>query len=236
MRKVRLVLIFCLMLSIFGGLFLLRGKNEYSYYLAIGDYLSKEQNQNGEEVQSFANYFGNYLLDNHEVKAVSNTYSLNNMTSKKMLEIIEGETSNEDDDKLAKLIKKSKYITISLGINDILNQVKYDSLEDKLVYDKDLIKNKIEICKYNYYKVVEEIKDINDNAKVILVGYYDIYGDSEIVSALNESIKDVAIDTGAVYIDNSALKDNYLYKENKLYLTSLGHEEISRKIIEAIKR
>ena len=70
---------------------------------------------------------------------VNTGYLKNNLTSKKLLEMIEKDSYKIDDSSLVDLIKKSKYITISLGMNDIISQVKYDELSDKLIYDKDIV-------------------------------------------------------------------------------------------------
>jgi hypothetical protein len=55
-------------------------------------------------------------------------------------------------------------------MNDIISQVKYDELSDKLIYDKDIVSNKIEIFKHNYHEIMEEIKNLNKDVNVVLIG------------------------------------------------------------------
>ena len=51
-----------------------------------------------------------------------------------------------------------------------------------------------------------EIKDINKDVNILLVGCYNIYGDMELTASLNEAIKEVAnencyfIDIGGNYV------------------------------------
>lgn len=224
-----LVMVFCL-----GGFFLLK-KDDYCYYLAIGDYISNEQVFEDKTVNSFSNLLGDFLVEEKVVNEVSTGYLKNNMTSKKMLEMIEKDSYKVDDSKLVDLIKKSKYITITLGINDVISQVKYDSYKNKIIYDKDVISNKIDIFKHNYHEIVEQIKDINGDAKVLLVGCYSLYGDKELSTLINDATKSVSEDTDSYYVDVSDIEDKYMYQDNQLYLTSLGQEEIYKKVINVIR-
>ena len=187
MKKIKiigcLVIVVCLCL---GG-YALYKKEDYSYYLALGDYISKKQVLDDKEVDSFSSFLGEHLIKEKEINEVNQGYLKNNMTSKKLLEMIEKDSYKIDDSALSELIKKSKYITISLGMNDIVNQVRYDSFNDKLIYDRDVINNKIEVFKHNYHEIVEEIKNLNNDAYVVLIGCYCVYGDVELANLLNNT-------------------------------------------------
>ena len=234
MRRLKIIAVILVIGLTCFGIYKLYDKEEYSYYLVMGDYVSNTQTFNSEPVNSFASYVGEYLTKNKLVNEVSKGYLKNNMTSKKMLEMIEKDSYVENDESLVNLIKKSKYITITLGVNDIVNQIKYDTLKDKLIYDKEDIAHKVEIFKHNYHEIVEEIKDINDNAKVILVGCYNLYGDSEVSLLINEAIADIASGNNCYFVDVSDIRDKYMYQENELYLNKLGQEVISNKVINLI--
>ena len=99
-------------------------------------------------------------------------------------------------------IKDSKYITISLGINDLINDIKYDKNNAKLTYNKELIEERINVFKHNYFNIVNGIKEVNAEAKIILVGNSFIYDDF-IEGSLNNAIKDVASYNELIYIDIS---------------------------------
>lgn len=229
-------IIITLLVSIFVlSSFILLMKKDFSYYLVIGDYVSKNQTFNDTQIKSFSSDVGEYLKSNNLVNEVSEGYLNNNMTSKRLLEMIEKDAYMIDDNNLIDEIKKSKYITITLGINDIISNLKYDKLNDELIYNKDVISNKIDIFKHNYYKIIEEIKDINNDTKIMLVGTYSLYEDTFVFDSLNSAIKEVADYYKLEYVDLSDLKDNYLYLDNSLYLNSLGQEMIGKKVILKIK-
>lgn len=236
MKKIKYISGFVLIFILVFGLFLLNKKENYSYYLVLGDYISNNQLLNDQNVESFSSYVASYLCDNKLVNESNTGYLKNNMTSKKMLEMIEKDTYKDDETALVSLIKKSKYITITLGINDIINLLKYDTYQNKLVYDKDIIVNKIEILKHNYHEIIEEIKNLNSDVKVFTIGVYQLYEDKELMGMMNSTIKEVSREQDAYYVDISNINDKYMYQDNELYLTNLGQEEISKKVISLIKQ
>jgi len=210
-------------------------KKKESWYHVLGDYISNDQVINNKKIDSFSYGVERYLKDNKLVSEVSRGYLKNNMTSKKLLEMIESDVYGVDKINLSDVIKKSKYMTITLGINDVISNVKYDKLNDELVYNKDVIKGKVDIFKHNYHQIIEEIKDINGNVDIMLVGTYSIYNDDYVFNTINDSIKEVAIYHNLVYVDLTDISDKYLYLDNSLYLSELGHEEVSKKVISKIK-
>lgn len=232
MKKIKVIGGFVVVLSLIMGIILLKNKKDYSYYLVMGDYVSNNQTFDSKEVNSFTSLLSNYFLENGHVSEVNKGYLKNNMNSKTLLEMIEKDSYKIDNSSLVKLIKKSKYITITLGINDVINQIKYDSNNNKLIYDKEIVENKIDIFKHNYHQILEEIKNLNNDAKVLLVGCYNIYGDEELSTRLNNAIKEVSLNNG-YYVDVSDL-DRYVYQSNELYLTNIGQEEIYNRVLECI--
>lgn len=236
MKKFKILGSLSLVFLLIIGVTLLINKKEYSYYLAIGDYVSNNQFIDNSNINGFSYMVGEYLTNDKEVNGVNTSYLKNNMTSKKMLEMIEKDAYKEKDESLVSLIKKSKYITISLGINDLISNIKYDSNNKRLIYDKEIINNKIAIFKHNYHEILEGINEINDNAKVILVGVYNIYGDDELADSINLAINEVANEfSNGYYVDISDIGDKYMYMDNELYLTNFGQEVISNKVISLIK-
>lgn len=236
MKKIRIILSAILIAVLILGVITLIKKKDYSYYLVMGDYVSNKQAIGEKQIDSFSSFVGNFLKEKKMVNEVNNQYLKNNMTSKKMLEMIESETYKSKGSDLVSLIKKSKYISITLGLNDVINQIKYDGSQNKIIYDKEIVTNKIEIFKHNYYKILEEIKDINKNATILVVGIYPFYGNQELSMLINDVSKNVAEDNNCYYVDVSDINDKYMYQENELYLTSFGQEEISKKVISLIKQ
>lgn len=234
LKKFKIVSYLILLSLIIVGIGILFTKDEYSYYLSLGDYVSNYVMVDDVKVESFTDMVGDYLINEDKVAEHKSDYVSNNMTSKKLLEMIEGNVYNNEGSGLVDEIKKSKYVTITLGINDVLNYIKYDSISDKLIYDEEILKEKINVFKHNYYNIINEIKDINKESNVMLVGTYSIYGDNVVSNLLNDAIKDVSINYNCHFIDVSDIGDNYLYTSNKLYLNGMGQEVITNKVIAKI--
>ena len=153
-----------------------------------------------------------------------------------LLEMICKETYSGKDDGLTALIKDSKYITISVGMNDIVQYIRFDSNNQKIEYDKEYIKRKLEIMKQNYFEIIDEIKELNDGVSVYLVSYYSPFSwvneenkndVNEVFEMLNESIKEVSELMDVYFVDISEVsKEENMYSKHQIYLNQLGHEYV----------
>lgn len=197
-------------------------------YLAIGDYLSVSGNLRGEEIVSFSSLLGDYFIENKYVSDFNDKYVSASVDSYMLLEMISKDANCGDGSSLVSSIKISKYITVSVGINDILKYIRYDSNNRKMIYDKETIKRKLEIMKQNYYEIIEGIKDLNNDVNVYLVGYYCPYEEGrEVFDLLNESIKDVGDVTGVNFVDiGSVIENDCFVKNDDVYLNNKGHERV----------
>ena len=170
------------------------------------------------------------------VSNVNNNYVSSAYDSEILLEMITKDAYSGNDEGLVSVIKNSKYITISVGMNDIIDYIRFDSSKQKVIYDEEFIKRKLEIMKQNYYEIVEQIKDINEKSKVYLVGYYFPYDwvDEEykedvnkVFLMLNDCIKDVSVVSDAYYVDISDVsKEEYMFSKSQIYLNQSGHEYV----------
>lgn len=228
-----LIVVFCIIAILFALLKVVFFNKKLDTYLVMGDYLSVSGELNGKSIVSFSSLLGKYLLDNKEVEKVNSTYAFSSVDSYTLLEMIIKDAYSGEDSGLVSLIKDSKYISITVGLNDIYQYIRYDYKNKELIYDKEFIKRKIEMMKQNYYEIVNEIKDINSEVTVYLIGYYFPYDSYEEVSGdgvfdmLNDAIKDVGDVLGVYYVDVSKVgkKDN-LANENQIYLNNEGHKYI----------
>lgn len=213
-------------------------------YLVIGDYLSVSGYLNEEKIESFSSLLGEYFIDNDIVSKVNSNYAFSSVDSSLLLKMISEDSSSGKDDGLVGAIKDSKYITISVGMNDILEYIRFDSNNQKIVYDKEYIKRKLEIMKQNYYEIVEEIKSINGNASIYLLSYYSPFlwveeeckdQVSEVFYMLNECVEDVVELTSVKYVDISAVGETrYMVNNKQIYLNQLGQEYVFKLVKDEI--
>ena len=230
------IVVLCVVAILFGLYKVLSVNKKLDTYLALGDYLSVSGNLKGEEITSFTTLLGDYFVEDNLVSNVNNNYVSSSYDSETLLEMISKDAYSGKDEGLVDVIKNSKYITISVGMNDIIDYIRFDSSKQKVIYDEEFIKRKMEIMKQNYYEIVEQIKDINERSKVYLVGYYFPYDwveeeckeeANKVFLMLNEAIKDVSEVSDVYYVDISEVsKEDYMYSKNQIYLNKLGHEYV----------
>ena len=114
--------------------------------------------------------------------------------------------------KINNLIKKSKLIYISVGMNDLLE---YVSLEDNiLTYSSSLLTQKLALLQYNVHEIISSILAI----KEVEISYLSLYylNDSsfdELIKEYNEDIKDILEGMNVNFIDiNEVVEiENYTF-------------------------
>ena len=233
-----LIVVFCVIAILFALFKVLTPNKKLNTYLAIGDYLSVSGNLKGEKITSFTSLLGDYLESNKLVENVNYSYSSSSIDSSMLLEMINKDAYLGEGDNLVSLIKDSKYITISVGVNDVLQYIRFDSNNNEIIYDKEFIKRKLEIMKQNYYEIVDEIQNINEETAVYLIGYYcpfiEVKDDENVnivFNMLNESIKEVSELMNVNYVDISeANVEENMVNKNQIYLNNEGHEWVFESI------
>lgn len=231
-----LIVVFGIVSILFALVKVLMPTKKMNTYLALGDYLSVSGELKGEKINSFSSMLGEYLLDGGLVEVTNYSYSKSAIDSATLLEMICKDAYSGNDEGLVSLIKDSKYITISVGMNDILQYIRFDSSNQSVKYDKEYIKRKLEIMKQNYFEIIDEIKELNEGVSVYLVSYYcpfswvdeeNLEVVNEVFKLLNDSIKEVSDLMSVYYVDISEVsKDENMYSKYQIYLNELGHEYV----------
>lgn len=231
-----LIIVISVIAILFALIKVLSPSKKANTYLAIGDYLSVSGNLNGENINSFSNMLGDYLIRSKEVEVSNYNYVKSTLDSGTLLEMICKDAYSGNDGGLVSSIKNSKHISISVGMNDILQYIRFDSSNQHVEYDKEYIKRKLEIFKQNYYEIIEEIKELNDGVSVYLVGYYYPFSwvdeenkerVNEVFKMLNDSIKEVSEVTSVYYVDISEVsKEENMFSKYQIYLNQIGHEYV----------
>lgn len=231
-----LIVVFSIIAILFALMKLLKVNKKLDTYVALGDYLSVSGSVKGEDVTSFTSLLGEYFVSNNLVSKVNDSYTKSSITSEMLLEMINKDAYNENSEGLLSLIKDSKYVTISVGMNDILQYLRFDSNRQELIYDKEIVDRKLEIMKQNYCEIIEEIKNINENINVYLVSYYYPFEwvnednkieVNEVFNKLNSSIKEVSEVTNVHYVDISEVsKEENMFNKYQIYLNQSGQDNV----------
>jgi len=197
-------------------------------YMAMGDALLVA-----------TSYGENVYKELEDVNEFNDIVKRSNLDSNSLLRFIEVKATivkGNNSEKISNLIGKSKYITIQVGLNDLNSNVRFNKVEQKFYYDVEVVERICANLQENIYNIVNEIREINKDVKVLVIGYYLPFSSLddnekaiglELYGELNSSLRLGAYDSGAVFVDISDLSnemylvDGFLNEEGKKKLVSL---------------
>lgn len=150
-------------------------------------------------------FFSDYILypldENIKKDKYNYSFSNTNLTSELLLEYLDyNAVEIKENIKINDLIKKSKKIYISVGMNDLLRYISL--LDNKLTYSSTLINEKIALLEYNIYEIINSILAISD-VEIYYLSLYYLNDDDfdELIKEFNEEIKDLVNSMEANYIE-----------------------------------
>ena len=203
-------------------------------YMVIGDSISSGINSYGNKTYGYNDYLKNYLDNNNLLHKYNNYFIKNKYTIKELLNDIKSNKNilyNDKNYNLKKELRESDILTISIGMDELVNilnqnkEFKYlkDDL-DEMIKDMD-----------NLIKIITSYSKAN----VVLIGYYNPYNEynkdtERIFSYINDKYNTIAKKYNIKYIDiYNIIKKDKSYLPNKLdyHLTSKGYLEIAKEII-----
>lgn len=166
------------------------------------------------KIKNKVTLFSDYILNEYENSNRYNySFSNNNLTSDLLLEYLDYNAIDiQQNIKINKLIKKSKNIFISVGMNDLLQYV--SNINNKLVYNPTIIYQKMALLEYNISEIMNSILAI-DNVNIYYVSLYYFNDEAfdEIIKEYNEEIKVLleGIEVNYIEINNIITIENYTF-------------------------
>ena len=168
--------------------------------------------------------FSDYVLNpigRYEVKG-DISFSNKNLTSDLLLEYLDHNALNlKTNKRINYLIKKSKRIYLSVGMNDLLEYVSL--VDNKLVFSSTLMSQKIALLEYNVHEIISSILAIKE-VEIYYLSLYYLNDDclDSLIGEYNFDIKEVLEGLNVNYVDiNEVIKvNNFMYEEGnqkKLY-------------------
>lgn len=175
--------------------------------------------------------YNDYIRDELEKRNVLEDYISNfteaDQTIENLITSIENNYYQEEIDlTIQQALAKAKIITIGIGIDELANKSLKQVLPSK----------EIEDYKKDVEKLLNLIRNFNDG-KIFLLGIYKAYNLKEaIVLDINQSLKRIAQNNRAIFIDIADLINNreFFLLDNSYYLNYKGHKEIASKIDSAL--
>ena len=188
---------------------------ETIYYASIGDQLSRGINNLNKVENNYGDNIKNYYKDN-----LSNYVNYSNIDDYRVMDLINDINYNKTilynnkEYKMQNILIKANYITLSIGMNDILNKnnISYDYIDELL---KDIENLFIIIRKYN--------KD-----KIDYLSFYNIINNKDLIDYTNNRLEKMCKKYNINYIDISNLK-NYILEG--IYPNNNGYTYITNRIL-----
>ena len=179
----------------------------------------------------------------HDYK-INDSLSLKTMKSKELLYYLSCNAYLNNENKkisINQLIKESKYVVISIGINDLLSKLILNKYESKLTYDIDNISLMLSLFEQNLFNIIEHILLVNESCKIIVTTYDDPFYlvDKQdeihtILNKLNLTLISVCNFFGQHYVEIKLNNTMYYNDLNSFYPNDLGNQKIAEIIYQKI--
>ena len=234
-RISKYLVLFLIIISVF--LIYVFFKNDKINYIAIGDSLAKGVNAYNDSGYSYNDYLKDYLDETNKISYYTKKYTKKRNTTAELIKELETNT------KMKKDLRESDLVTISIGGEDILNNIKIEELNiNEILSIKKEISNiliDIENC----------IKEIRKYAKkeIIVIGYYNpipflfnVSGNDidKLFAYIDEEYKKISKKYNCIYIPIYQLfknNSNFLPNPSSIYPGRDGYEAIFNEIIKNYK-
>ena len=200
------------------------------YYVALGDFLTEGINPYGEKDYGYSDYLKDYFKSKNKLAYYKN-YANSTDTTNDLIEDIKYKTEIKKD------LRESDIVTLSIGINNLLNQLGNDIDINEIPE----IKEKVKEILPDISKTLTEIRKYAMN-KIIIVGYYNpvpfLFNTStpeldSLFAYIDEEYRNLSEEYNCTYISTYQLfKSNpdYLPNPRTIYPSIDAYKEIYKLI------
>ena len=209
-------------------------RDEDVYYLSIGDYLSNGINPYGTKDYGYSDYVKDYLNENDKLEVYVN-YSNENKRTIDIIKDIEDNIKIDVNGKkktMQNALIKADLVTLSIGMNDLINNVLFNS--DFSIND---LYNKLEQVSSDYEELFKIMRSYCKE-EIVLIGLYNTTGNNELDEFFDYANKKISVLANSYGIDYVSIydefKSNEYFVNNKIYPNKLGYEVIFDKIVNII--
>ncbi|MBU5212979.1 S-layer homology domain-containing protein [Heyndrickxia oleronia] len=182
-------------------------------YLALGDSLAAGQTPNKGIDKGYADFLAQQLDEVQLLGSFDKRFAVPGYTTTNVLEDIQNNISKPDlsgkEANIQKMIADAEIITIDAGANDLLKEIKVDFSKGTLQYDPEKLKAAITTVGTNTVQIINQIRELNSNAKIYVMGYYNPFPNLskeqttqllQLLQLLNTTIQEATEKFGAIYV------------------------------------
>ncbi|MGN1000582.1 MAG: SGNH/GDSL hydrolase family protein [Bacilli bacterium] len=211
-------------------------------YVALGDSLAKGINPYGEAAYGYTDYIADYLSKNNLLDNYVKEYTKSNYKISDLVNDINNNKSvihNETYINIKSTLRESDLITLSIGINDFLDELTVDNLSIKLK-DNAYLKNKINEISSEFNDLLVLIKKYA-KGDIIVIGYYNPFPYEQnykedldkLIKYLNSEYSNICQKNNVYFVDVFQYFDNrtdYLPNPLNKHPNVLGYNEIFNQV------
>lgn len=223
-------------------------------YIALGDSLAHGMNEVGIIGLGYADFVAQTLQQDGFITSYNKGFAYSGYTTKNVLEDIQNDVEKpvtgfgyqSDKVKLRTSIKEAEIITLTAGANDLIPILK--EFQSTGINAAAMLKASQGAIK-NIATILEEIKKINPNAQVYVMGYYNsfpYYSEDlqkqfkMLLTVMNTTIKTTVEKAGAIFVPTYDIvaKDvpSYLPNPENIHLSEAGYLAVANEaFLPAIK-
>ncbi len=193
-----------------------------------------------EEEDRLSSFNKGFSVPGYKTMDILNDFDLNVEKASVGYKHAQGEKST-----ITEAIKAAEVITLSIGANDVLSHLKRND-DGSFTYNLLEVQKAMTQTANNIHTIFKEIREINPNAQIIVMGYYNPYPALKqlalelnmLVNALDTAVKKVVESNGATFIDVkdeiAAAADKYVPNPADIHLSKEGYMFVGQKMFEAI--
>jgi len=217
-------------------------------YLALGDSLAAGVTPNNELGKGYADFLAESIHGIGALKSYNKGFSYPGYKTTDVLndiklnvtKDIQGIGFEEKTAKLQQSIKDAEVITISVGANDILPLLKQVPATGKTSIDQQMALAILQQVGTNYKSIMAQINEINPDAQVYVMGYYNPYPYmsedmqpllKQLLDMMNKAIATGLVGTQAVLVPTGDViasdYKTYLPNPENIHLSEAGYKKVT---------
>lgn len=212
-------------------------------YVALGDSLALGTTPYGNTDYGYSDYIKDYLSDKDKLGYFNKEFAKNGYKTDDIIEDIYNNRGIIKDEKMItikKALREANLVTISLGANDILQNISFNNIKDKLSSIEELKRDIDEVIE----KVDETLLEVKKYAKgnIVVIGYYNPFPRltnykkdiDELIDYSNIGYKKICDKNNVYYLKISHLlsdKDEFFPNPLDIHPNSKGYRVISDEFI-----
>lgn len=226
---------------------------ETFYYLALGDSLAAGVNENSEVGLGYADYITKAFLEESDLIHFNKGFAYPGYTTVDVLKDIQTNVTkpvydlnglSQSTATIREAIQQADLITLSIGANDILKNVKR-SESGELTFDTANVLKSVQEITTNYDKIFTEIYTINPEVDILVMGLYNPFPHikdlavqaqlNTLVTTINNAIKNVVEGHEGIFSDVAEVVASdtaaYLPNPQNIHLSAAGYEEVANNMM-----